>query len=406
MTTRIDENISIYELVSLYPETIKVLVANGFPQFANRQNLETVGKMLKLSTALKSKGYSIETYLKLLHDKITSDNSYETYIKTKKDYDINIVGLLPCPVRMPLQEEFKGFLERFEHEMGVKVTYKFEAASLGLDYLREHILSVQKAEDLPDIFISAGFEAFFDQRALGLFKKGKVFIDVTEDDINNDFKSLRIKDPHGDYSIISLVVAVFMVNKKELGDLPVPKSWTDILKPEYRQKVALPVGDFDLFNAILLNVYKDFGHEGVKALAKSLLRSMHPSQMVKNANMKHSEKPAITIMPYFFTKMVRDVSGMEVIWPEDGAIVAPVFMLVKRCKKEILEPIARFIAGKQMGEILSHRGLFPSLHKDVSNNLPSGVGFKWLGWDFIYNHDIGKLIEELNTLFEKNAVGV
>jgi len=81
--------------------------------------------------------------------------------------------------------------------------------------------------------------------------------------------------------MISVVAAVFMVNKKELGELPVPRKWSDLLKPEYRQKVALPVGDFDLFNGILLNIYKDFGIDGVKSIAQTLLKSMHPSQMIK-----------------------------------------------------------------------------------------------------------------------------
>ncbi len=399
----LNENITISELVNNYPEALDVLVSNGFPQFADRSQLESAGRFLKLSTALKTKGYNIETYMKMLKEKIASDESYKTSTKITDKSDISIVGLLPCPVRMPLQEQFSQFLEKYEAESGIKVNYKFEAASIGLDYLKENILSIEEVNKLPDIFISAGFEAFFDQKSLGLFKEKKIFIDLTDNEVNENFRDLDIKDPHGDYSIISLVVAVFMVNKKELGELPIPRSWADLLKPEYRQKVALPVGDFDLFNGILLNIYKEFGEEGIDKIAKALLKSMHPSQMVKNANMKHSEKPAITIMPYFFTKMVRDLSSMEVIWPEDGAIVAPVFMLVKREKKDILEPIAKFIAGKEMGEILSHKGLFPSLNKDVKNIVPDNAKFKWLGWDFIYSHDIGSLIAELNNLFEKSA---
>ncbi|MDM8534564.1 ABC transporter substrate-binding protein, partial [Clostridiaceae bacterium HSG29] len=39
---------------------------------------------------------------------------------------------------------------------------------------------------------------------------------------------------------------------------------------------------FDLFNAILLNVYKKYGEDGIKRLGKSLLSSMHPSEMVKS----------------------------------------------------------------------------------------------------------------------------
>lgn len=399
----IKADMTVLDIINSYPSLLDVFVANGFPNFAERKNLETAGKFLKLSTALKTKGYDIETYIRLLEDKLKTDENYKTFTKKEKNSDIKIVGLLPCPVRIPLQEQFSGFLERFEKVHGLRIDYKFEAASIGLDYLKENILSIDDEKDLPDIFISAGFEAFFDKKSIGRFKDEKIFIDVTDEEVNKNFANINIKDPHGDYSIISVVAAVFMVNKKELGDLPIPRSWSDILKPEFKQKVALPVGDFDLFNGILLNIYKDYGTEGIIKLAGNLLRSMHPSQMIKNAHMKNTDKPAITIMPYFFTKMIRDVSSMEVIWPEDGAIVAPVFMLVKRSKKDILEAIGKFIAGKEMGEILSHRGLFPSLNKDVENIVPDNGKFKWLGWDFIYSNDIGELITELNKLFEESA---
>lgn len=402
----IKADMTVFDIVDSYPGLLDVFTANGFPNFSDRKNLETAGKFLKLSTALKTKGYDVQTYIRLLEDKLNEELNYKTFTKEEKVSDLKIIGLLPCPVRIPLQEKFSDFLEKFEKSNGVKIDYKFEAASIGLDYLKENILTIDDEKDLPDIFISAGFEAFFDKKSIGKFKESKIFVDVTDNEVNKNFSDLKIKDPHGDYSIISVVAAVFMVNKKELGDLPVPKSWADLLKIEYKQKVALPVGDFDLFNGILLNIYKDYGFEGIRKLAGTLLKSMHPSQMVKNAHMKNAEKPAITIMPYFFTKMIRDVSSMEVIWPEDGAIVAPVFMLVKRSKRDILEPIGKFIAGKEMGEVLSHKGLFPSLNKDVENIVPTNGKFKWLGWDFIYSNDIGELITEVNKVFEEAAEGI
>ena len=41
------------------------------------------------------------------------------------------------------------------------------------------------------------------------------------------------------------------------------------------------IKDLDLFNAILLNLYKNFGEDGIKRLGRSLKKSMHPSEMVK-----------------------------------------------------------------------------------------------------------------------------
>jgi ABC-type Fe3+ transport system substrate-binding protein len=308
--------------------------------------------------------------------------------------------LLPCPVRIPLLEGFDNFNKEYQKKTGLSVGYKLEAASVGAEWIEKNISNIEDPDELPDLFISAGFETFFDRKTIGRFKENNIFKDMTDFELNSDFKDADVLDPKKHYSIISVVPSVFMVNLPELGDLPVPRTWEDILKEEYEQKVSLPVGDFDLFNAILINMYKDFGEEGVEKMGRSLLKSMHPSQMVKNAKKVQAEKPAITIMPYFFTRMMHGVKTMEIVWPEDGAIISPVFMLSKAQMEKELKPIADFFAGKEVGEILSHKGLFPSLNAEVKNPLPDKAPFKWVGWDYIYNNDIGKLIKKTNEIFE------
>jgi len=407
--SKISGNMTICEIIEAYPETSEVFISNGFDKFFKNDSIKKTGKYLKLESAIKTKGYDISTYIKMLEEKIDEENNIVDITlrqETSKVSDIKISGLLPCPVRIPLLESIDSFLSKFERKMSLKVDYKLEAASIGADWLEKNITKVSKIEEFPDIFISAGFDVFFDQESICKFKEKNVFIDITEEDINVDFKSSNIKDPKQHYSIISVVPAVFMVNLEELGEQPIPKKWEDILKPEFAQKVALPVGDFDLFNGILLNIYKEFGEEGVKRLSRSLLKSMHPAQMVKKSLSRDKSKPTVTIIPYFFTKMMKNASKINVIWPEDGAIVCPIFMLIKRDKQNILKDIAEFIGGCDVGEILSHGGLFPSLNKDVENNLPSNATFKWLGWDYIYSNDIGKIIKITNDIFKKNSNGI
>ncbi len=95
---------------------------------------------------------------------------------------------------------------------------------------------------------------------------------------------------------------------------------------------------------------------------------------------------------------------MTAVWPKDGAIISPLFMLSKKDKIEELQPVIDFFASKEVGEILSHSGLFPSINPDVDNNLSKDDGFMWLGWDYIYDNDISKLIRHCESVFE-NAVG-
>ena len=77
--------------------------------------------------------------------------------------------------------------------------------------------------------------------------------------------------------------------------------------------------------------------------------------MVKSER-KKADRPAVTIMPYFFTKMTKGGGPMEAVWPKDGAIISPIFMLSKTAKEEKLKPLVDFFASVEVGEILAHRG--------------------------------------------------
>jgi ABC-type Fe3+ transport system substrate-binding protein len=129
---------------------------------------------------------------------------------------------------------------------------------------------------------------------------------------------------------------------------------------------------------------------------------MHPAQMVKS-DKRSRVKPAISIMPYFFTKMALPGSVMKAVWPEDGAIISPIFMLSKKERYDDLKEITDMFMSKSTGEILSHKGLFPSVHNEVNNNL-EGKSFKWVGWDYIDNNDIGSILELCMKTFNEGMM--
>jgi len=399
------KDLTVKDVLERWPETLEVFVANGFESFKDEKQVASVGAYLKLERAAQTKNYDLDNFLGLLQGKIDEQlNQVDVTMKqTEKDNSqVQVSGLLPCPVRLPLLEGFDAFIETYSAETGNQVSYKLEAASVGADWIEENIRGIEDPADLPDVFLSAGFETFFDQKTIGRFKDQGVFTDITGSVVNKDFDDIQIKDPKQDYSIIAAVPAVFMVNHDERGDLPVPRRWADLLEPEFAQNVALPVGDFDLFNAILLALHKEHGDAGIEKLGRCMLKSMHPSQMVKNAKRVAEEKPYVTIMPYFFTKMAGMVKGLEIIWPEDGAVLSPIFMLTKQASLEKVKPIAEYLSSQPVGEVLAQRGLFPSLHPEVDNRLNFAHPWKWIGWDYIYQQDIGELIRHTNQIFENS----
>ena len=393
-------NDRIETILNKYPETIDFFVNKGFENLKTEDGKKLLGK-LNLDIVLKTKSIGIEGFSDMLNVFIElSRNSADLTLneKTKRTNGVKVIGLLPCPVRVPLLEQFDAFVEKSEYD----IEYDLKAASHGLEWLKGTVRNESDYNNLADIYLSAGFDLFFDENLMGKFKKANVFKDAVKyKDYNNEFENLR--DPSGDYSILAVVPAVFLVNSKELNGREIPKTWADLLKPEFEKSVSLPVSDFDLFNAILLNIYKLYGDEGVKKLGKSLIQNLHPAQMVKSDRMTVN-RPTVTIMPYFFTRMTKEGGTMIPVWPEDGAIISPVFMLTKREKVDKMHDLIDFFSSKAVGEILSHKGFFPSVNPEVVNGTPEGKKYLWIGWDYIYNNNLQEQMHHCEELFNKASL--
>jgi ABC-type Fe3+ transport system substrate-binding protein len=404
----IDINDTIYAITEKYPETVDIFVARGFPQMAEYAQCAGYGKLVSLKTALEMRKINSELFVGLLNEAIGehregADLTLSGAQQNGQEESLTMTGLLPCPVRIPILEEFNSFSSSYRKQHNRAIDAELKAASVGTQWVEEHIGSSTSVESLPDIFISAGFDLFFDRQRIGRLREQNAFTDLLDwKGENSAFAGLDLKDPAGGYSIIAVVPAVFLVNTQELGDRPVPKSWDNLLNGDFSQSVSLPVGDFDLFNAILLTIRGRYGDRSVEELGRVMLQALHPSQMVKSDRMKNA-RPAVTIMPYFFTKTIREGGPMQAVWPEDGAIVSPIFMLTKRGKEEELKPVVDFFGSKKIGEVLAHQGLFPSLNPEVDNRLAEGTPFMWLGWDYIKSRDLSKEISASEEIFKHTS---
>lgn len=402
----LDDKIS--DIINQNPSAKDFLIANGFNALANRALFDKFANNVTLRTALqmrKLNGDLFESQLvAFLQQKDSSADLDLIQVKgTNLNHDIFVGGVLPCPIRVPLLESFEQWLASANESLGYTIGYDLRSANLGLNWIIDKIKQGD-VDKLPDMLMSAGFDLFFDKKLMAQYLDNDIF-EAVNSDINADFSNdtIELKDPQNKYLITGVIPAVFLVNKRELGDRPMPKTWDDLLSPIFEDSVAVPLGDLDLFNALVVNIHKSYGMEGIVRLGKNYKKSLHPAEMVKQRSHSNASNPAISIIPYFFTQMPRP-SHMVTVWPEDGAMISPIFLIAKKAKQAQLKPLIDFFTSEHIGTIFSANGKFPSTNIGVNNHLSAEQKFKWVGWDYIHANDIGALLKEIEIVFNETIL--
>ncbi|HKL76225.1 MAG TPA: DUF1858 domain-containing protein, partial [Halanaerobiales bacterium] len=106
---------TLAEITDKYPELIEVLANKGFAQLNDEKKRKEFGKKITLKQAAKLKGLNLNKLTKLMIEEI--ENKVEdvdiTLKDKRKEREINIEGLLPCPVRVPLMEELEKTTDNF-----------------------------------------------------------------------------------------------------------------------------------------------------------------------------------------------------------------------------------------------------------------------------------------------------
>ncbi len=403
----IEVTMTIRSIIEQYPETRAVFIANGLDDLVDKRNLEKVGAFLTIESALKMKEKDLVAFMNMLSEQISSNHDrIDITLAEEKNEQLDVIGLLPVSVRLQVLETFEALRVRLQKEEGLSLAGRFAAAQEGTDWVAEAYGQVEEPRMLPDICFSAGFDFFFAKPFTDRFIKSGVFRKLMPWTENEDFQGLGLQDPKSRYCIISVVPAVFVVDEPALEGRSVPRTWEDLLGSSYERSIAMPERSLDIPRSILLTLYARFGEEGVRSLGRNTASQLHPAQMVKQIKSAVKGRPAVSVMPYFFSRTVNEAEGITVIWPEDGAIVSPIYMLAKsdpgfcRADPRVVERAAELFSSQQMGTIFT-KGYFPSLHPKVNNALPDEASFQWIGWEFLEGMDSGIILPQVYNLFDE-----
>ena len=307
---------------------------------------------------------------------------------------VDLLLYAPCPVKLVVKEGIEAVIADYAAH-GRSVSAHIPMGCTSVDPY-DPIYKETDPDKLPAIIGSIGFGDFWRREFADNHVRAGLFQAALPQAVNPLHVRAGLVDPEGVYTIYGVTPYVFMVDTRRLGSLPAPKAWEDILHPRYQGEVVMCGDGDDMADAVVLTIYKDFGLDGLKALAKNSKGLMHSSSMVKSVGSTDQAAGAVYVIPAFFAASTRQPEHVKVIWPRDGAAASPLYFLAKKRERERLSELVGFFA-KGFAAIESAAWFAPMAAGP--GVLPPEARLKWVGWDFVRQNDVTGLRNELNASF-------
>jgi hypothetical protein len=391
-------DMTIKNIIELYPQTISVFASYGFKNFEDQQTLDKLGPFLKLSTLLRYSKIDPGRFINRCSESIAENLTNYSSANSQEILSTapSLLALLPCGLKVSLNQAIQQFSEQSQLR-NKSFTFSAEGnVNHELSYY-PYIDSIESIHELPDIILSSDLNSFFHHRFFKKFIFNGDFT-CTNKQMNMRFTNIKYSDPYEHFTMFSANLLVVVHVKDTTNSIPPPLKWHDFLNPQYQKSIVMRGQDSFFCSGVLVPFYKLYGYNAIRKLAASVCGGMHPSQMVKMIDGPSKEIPPFFIMPWFFAQKIKRTDRIDILFPQEGAFISPVQFLVKTTKIEKLSYITDFLMNQELHQHCADN-FFPSPHSLIKDIIPQSKNIFWIGWDFIYSYDLEEIKKRIGETF-------
>ncbi|MBQ6585897.1 MAG: ABC transporter substrate-binding protein [Coriobacteriales bacterium] len=255
---------------------------------------------------------------------------------------------------------------------------------------------VQDAAKLPDVISAMGFGEYmgswFQQRHLA----AGVYDDLRfPRPASAMFDGIELHDPRGWYHLYGGSPFTMLVDKRKLDGVPVPRHWEDLLDERYRGKLVVGFNIDDINEFPLLYLYRFWGADGLARFTDNLADLVTTLGMMR-VSLRERNTHAIFVLPHFFACAAPKEEHLVEVWPEEGAWLAPYYLMARNLEDERVQAILGFLLGDDYAQVLRGRKM-AHLYAEPEDGL-EGKRYCWIGWDWLAQRDIIETMREIDSI--------
>ncbi len=316
-----------------------------------------------------------------------------THIRTARQQPLELgkldfLGRMPIPLRRPFKAGLDQLVAEQRRNNGMDLNCCFLT---GAEWYRPFD-TLCVAEQVPGMLVTTFYHDILTPALLEHYTPSHP---EPAPDIHPACREAKLLDPLGIFHLFAVIPFVFLVDESRLRGRTAPRTWADLLKPEWTEEILfggwrpnerVPYQDYNDF--LLLSLYQAFGADGLAAFARNVRHIQHNIRTATQAGSNSSRMGAIAILPWLQAEMAPRRERVRVVWPEDGALAMPIVYLTRPQSQARVQPLVDYLTGSELGTVLA-RNCYPPVNPGVANAFPVGARLRWLGWDWVRERDLG-----------------
>jgi ABC-type Fe3+ transport system substrate-binding protein len=315
--------------------------------------------------------------------------------------NLDFLSQVHCPIKDRFSKAWEEFTGGYNAGHKTQLRGVTPMGGCGAD-IYCNISAVATREKFPLVVTDMGYQEFFTGDFLSNPEKLAWFDSPGRDvQAHSLFRDISLKDPLGVFHIFGSMPQVILVNHRRLGGRPVPRRIADLSSGEYAGSLGTGFAEDDISELLLLEIWKEQGEAGIRALSRNIGFAGRPQDLASDA-VANRDGCCVYFMSWFFAHAAPRRDYLEIIWPEDGAVLNPTYAFFRKGEtdreKEVGKACASFLFGPELARSLAG-GWFVHIHPGISYDLPTEAKFRWVGWDYILEKPIVSRVKEIEEVY-------
>ncbi|MHA1917996.1 MAG: ABC transporter substrate-binding protein [Candidatus Ranarchaeia archaeon] len=256
--------------------------------------------------------------------------------------DLSLIALLPGMAKRVLQNNWNEFINNYP----VQLKSYLGSSSINKFDLEHFIEKFKKKQtNFPSVLYTPQTEYILGKKYLqSSYVKNEYFDNFETYKLRPEFENFR--DPTNQLHFVLATVTVLVVDDKRI-----PKkisSWEDLQDDEFKGLITMPNVVAHPMQDCILGLYYLYGKNFLSKFIDNLGPATHPSKQAKKDNPEKS--PSIQVAPYHFAKISQAIGKKKIIFPTDGCIISPFYLIGNKKNPEFSQKVLDFVTSPPLIE--------------------------------------------------------